>query len=77
MQIQRKFSNAEKLAQQSYRGRSHQDEASGELDESQMQPYVTLFHEYFDFKETHRTGQTQARADRQRNIRVNRSLIRQ
>ena len=67
--------NTEKLAQQLYRGRLHQDESTGELDETQMQPYIMLFHEYFYFNETHQTGQTQARADIQRNIRVNRSLI--
>ena len=75
IQVQRKFKAEEDNAKGLYDARHHQDDATGNTDKATLPPYVTLFFEFFDYKQTRVTAQTQLCLKRQRNICLNRSLI--
>jgi len=75
IQIQRKFKQAESIAKGLWERRGHQNDQTGENDEGELPAYARAFFEYFEFSEDRVTANTTAAANRQRNLRVNRSIV--
>ena len=73
--VQRKFKAAESIARSLFERRGHQPSHVDYLDESTMPLYCRLFFEYFTFAEERSTGAPAVRAQRWRNLRINRSVI--
>lgn len=75
LQVRRKFKEAENAAKILFEGNAHQDDPSGDRDEANLPAFARYFFEYFTFLEERTSNMNTQRINRQRNIRVNRSLI--
>ena len=77
LNLRRKFKEAENASKLLYESNQHQNDPSGENDESGLPAYTRAFFEYFTYLEERSTTQVSQRASWMRNVRVNRSLISQ
>ena len=75
LSVRRKFNAAENTAKSLFQRRGHQPSHSAYLDENTLPLYCRLFFEYFTFAEERSTSSSAVRAQRWRNVRVNRSVI--
>ena len=75
LSVRRKFIAAENNAKSLYERRGHQPSHDEYLDESTLPLYCRLFFEYFTYAEERSNHSSAARAQRWRNVRVNRSVI--
>lgn len=75
LNVQRKFKLAEDDAKLLYNNSAHQPDTTGIRTEADRPLYTESFFDYFDFEGTRDTTLTAARRARERNTRVNRSLI--
>ena len=75
LSVRRKFNAAENNAKSLFERKGHQPSDSAYLDESTLPLYCRLFFKHFTFAEEHSTISSAARAQRWRNVKVNRSVI--
>ena len=75
LQLRRKFKEAETKAKLIYDGRTHQEDSTGDMDESTLPSSVKAFFDYFDWVEEIKLAAGRVCQQRIRNVVVNRSII--